>query len=139
MGFALPGAIAASLVYPERRILGVAGDAGFLMNVQEMETATRLGANIVMLVWEDHEYGLIAWKQQNEFGRHTELSFGNPEWMGLAQCFGWHGHRCDDSALLAETLEAAFRESGPSLVVIPIDYRENQLLTQKLGEITASI
>lgn len=139
MGFALPGAIAASLVYPERRILGIAGDAGFLMNVQEMETAKRLNSNLVMLVWEDHAYGLIAWKQENEFGRHTELSFGNPEWMGLAQCFGWHGHRCDKSADLKATLETALSEAGPSLVVIPIDYRENGLLTQKLGEITASL
>jgi acetolactate synthase-1/2/3 large subunit len=139
MGFALPGAIAASLVYPERKILGIAGDAGFLMNVQEMETAKRLNCNLVMMVWEDHAYGLIAWKQENEFGRHTDLSFDNPEWLGLAQCFGWHGHRCEDSAQLQDILEAAFAESGPSLVVIPIDYRENSLLTQKLGEITASL
>jgi acetolactate synthase-1/2/3 large subunit len=139
MGFSLPGAIAAALVYPERRILGISGDAGFLMNVQEMETAKRLNSNIVMLVWEDHAYGLIAWKQQNEFGRHTELSFGNPEWMGLAQCFGWNGHRCENSADLQDTLEAAFNEDGPSLVVIPIDYAENPILTAKLGEITASL
>ncbi len=138
MGFALPGAIAASLVHPERRVLGIAGDAGFLMNVQEMETATRLGTNLVMLVWEDKEYGLIAWKQENEFGRHTDLSFSNPDWLGLAQCFGWHGHWCDESSELQSVLETAFSESGPSLVVIPIDYRENPLLTQKLGEITAS-
>ena len=137
MGFALPGAIAASLVYPERKVLGIAGDAGFLMNVQEMETATRLGVDLTMLVWEDHEYGLIAWKQDNEFGRHTDLKFGNPEWMGLAASFGWHGHRCDDSADLKATLQTALSESGPSLVVIPIDYRENPLLTEKLGEITA--
>ena len=138
MGFALPGAIAASLVFPNNRILGIAGDAGFLMNVQEMETAKRLNSNIVMMVWEDNEYGLIAWKQTNEFGRHTELSFGNPEWLGLAACFGWHGHRCDKSADLQGVLEQAFAEEGPSLVVIPIDYRENPLLTQKLGEITAN-
>jgi acetolactate synthase-1/2/3 large subunit len=138
MGFALPGAIAAALVYPDRRILGIAGDAGFLMNVQEMETATRLNSNIVMMVWEDHAYGLIAWKQENEFGRHTELDFGNPEWLGLAQCFGWNGYRCDNSSDLQATLETAFNTEGPSLVVIPIDYRENPLLTQKLGEITAS-
>lgn len=139
MGFALPGAIAAALVHPERRILGISGDAGFLMNMQEMETARRLNSNIVMLVWEDNAYGLIAWKQENEFGRHTDLAFGNPEWMGLAACFGWSGFRCDDSAELAQTLENAFATPGPSLVVIPIDYRENRLLTQKLGEITASL
>ncbi|MCP5181474.1 MAG: acetolactate synthase large subunit [Pseudomonadales bacterium] len=139
MGFALPGAIAAALVYPDRRILGISGDAGFLMNVQEMETAKRLGVNLVMLVWEDHEYGLIAWKQTNEFGRHTDLTFGNPEWLGLAAAFGWHGHRCDDSAKLQGVLEAAFNEAGPSLVVMTVDYRENARLTKKLGELTATI
>ncbi len=139
MGFALPGAIAASLIHPDRRILGIAGDAGFLMNVQEMETAKRLNCNLVMMVWEDNEYGLIAWKQSNEFGRHTDLGFGNPEWMELASAFGWHGRRCDNSQELHPTLEAAFEEQGPSLIVIPIDYRENDLLTKKLGEITATI
>ncbi|NKB98691.1 MAG: acetolactate synthase large subunit [Pseudomonadales bacterium] len=139
MGFALPGAIAASLVHPDNRILGICGDAGFLMNVQEMETAKRLNSNIVIMVWEDNQYGLIAWKQENEFGRHTDLSFGNPEWMGLATSFGWSGHFCSESSELQNTLEKAFQEDGPSLVVIPIDYRENKLLTQKLGEITATI
>ena len=139
MGFALPGAIAASLVYPERRILAIAGDGGFLMNVQEMETAKRLNSNFVALVWEDGGYGLIAWKQENEFKRHTDLSFGNPDWLELASAFGWHGHRVENSVDLQSTLENAFNETGPSLVVIPIDYRENQLLTKKLGEITATI
>ncbi len=109
------------------------------MNVQEMETAKRLNCNLVMMVWEDNEYGLIAWKQSNEFGRHTDLGFGNPEWMELASAFGWHGRRCDNSQELHPTLEAAFEEQGPSLIVIPIDYRENDLLTKKLGEITATI
>jgi acetolactate synthase-1/2/3 large subunit len=139
MGFALPGAIAASLVAPENRVLGIAGDAGFLMNVQEMETAKRLNSNLVMFIWEDHEYGLIAWKQETEFGHHTDLAFGNPDWMMLAASFGWHGHRCDNSADLQGTLEKALSEDGPSLVVIPIDYRENSLLTKKLGQITANL
>ncbi len=139
MGFALPGAIAASIVEPERRILGIAGDAGFLMNVQEMETAARIGSNIVMMVWEDHAYGLIAWKQESEFGHHTDLAFGNPDWSLLAQSFGWNGHVVNKSADLAGVLEQSFNESGPSLVVIPIDYRENQLLTKKLGEIQCAI
>jgi acetolactate synthase-1/2/3 large subunit len=138
MGFALPGAIAASQVHPDRRILAVCGDGGFLMNVQEMETARRLGSDLVVMVWEDHAYGLIAWKQDDEFSRHTDLSFGNPDWMSLARAFGWHGHLCDASRDLARTLDAAFDESGPSLVVIPIDYRENALLTQKLGELAWS-
>ncbi|MEH6608022.1 MAG: acetolactate synthase large subunit [Halioglobus sp.] len=139
MGFALPGAIAASIVHPERRVLAIAGDAGFLMNVQEMETAHRLNSNIVCMVWEDHAYGLIAWKQEAEFGRHTELSFGNPDWMLLAKSFGWHGHSVENSGDFKQVLTAAFEESGPSLVVVPIDYRENMKLTETLGELTCSI
>lgn len=139
MGFALPGAIAADIVHPNRRILGIAGDAGFLMNVQEMETAHRINSNIVMLVWEDNAYGLIAWKQESHFGRHTDLAFGNPDWNKLADSFGWNGHYVSDSSDFAATLDGAFEETGPSLVVVPIDYRENALLTKKLGEITCQI
>lgn len=135
MGFSLPGAIAASLVFPDRKILGIAGDGGFLMNVQEMETAARIGANMVMLVWEDGGYGLIAWKQENEFKRHTDLAFGNPDWLKLAEAFGWHGHRVEKSRELQATLRAALDEPGPSLVTLPIDYRENLILTQRLGEL----
>ena len=139
MGFALPGAIAAGIVHPDRRVLAIAGDAGFLMNVQEMETAVRIGCNIVVLVWADNEYGLIAWKQETHFGKHTDLSFGNPDWEQLASAFAWNGHYVSRSDELAGTLESAFQESGPSLVVIPIDYRENPLLTKKLGEITSTM
>ena len=136
MGFALPGAIAANLVYPDRRVLGIAGDAGFLMNVQEMETAKRLNSNIVVMVWEDHEYGLIAWKQQAEFGKHTDLAFNNPDWELLAKSFGWNGYYVNNSKVLQSTLETAFNDGVPSLVVVPIDYRENMLLTKRLGELT---
>ncbi len=139
MGFALPGAVAAALVHPDRRILAICGDAGFLMNVQEMETARRLNLNFTVMVWEDHGYGLIKWKQDNHFGRHTELDFGNPDWMKLADAFGWNGHHITRSRDVAETLEASFAEPGPSLVVVPIDYRENALLTKRLGNIQCPI
>ncbi len=139
MGFALPGAIAASLVHPDRRILGICGDAGFLMNVQEMETARRLNVNLVMMVWQDNEYGLIAWKQTAEFGRHTDLSFDNPDWLKLASAFHWGGHYVENSADLANTLQDAFDEEGPSLVVIQVDYTENMKLTERLGNIACPI
>ena len=80
-----------------------------------------------------------AWKQHNEFGRHTDLSFGNPDWVALAESFDWSGARCDESQDLLQTLEAAFRVQGPSLIVIPIDYRENVLLTERLGNIACPI
>jgi len=139
MGFALPGAIAANLVHPDRRILAICGDAGFMMNVQEMETARRLDSDIVVMVWEDNMYGLIAWKQQNHFGKHTELGFGNPDWKQLAAAFGWQGHYVANSQDLPAALETAFGESGPSLVVVPIDYDENMKLTERLGDICCPI
>lgn len=139
MGFAFPGAIGAHIVHPDRRILAVCGDAGFMMNVQEMETARRLDANIVVMVWVDNDYGLISWKQRNQFGRNVDMTFGNPDWHGLATAFGWRGHWCDNSADLAAVLETAFSERGPSLVAIPIDYRENDKLTERLGRVAVPI
>ena len=82
---------------------------------------------------------MIAWKQDNEFGRHTDLDFGNPDWVALAEAFGWHGRRCERSADLPGVLRASFEEPGPSLIVIPIDYRENALLTERLGNLAYSI
>ena len=139
MGFALPGAIGASLVHPDRHVLAIAGDGGFLMNVQEMETARRLNSNIVVMVWEDGEYGLIKWKQQDHFDRHSDLRFTNPDWKLLAESFGWNGHVVARSTDLADTLETALREAGPSLVVVPIDYRENLELTRRMGVLTQTM
>jgi acetolactate synthase-1/2/3 large subunit len=139
MGMPLPGAIAAHMVHPDRKIFGIAGDGDFLMNVQEMETARRLNADITLMVWEDGGYGLIAWKQDNEFGRHTDLGFGNPDWLGLAKAFGWHGEYVTNSRDLAAALDRAIGHRGPSLVVVPIDYRENPKLTKRLGEIGVTI
>jgi len=139
MGFALPGAIAAHLVHPDRRILAVCGDAAVLMNCQDMETARRLDAEITVMVWEDNSYGMIAWKQDNEFGRHTDLNFGNPKWLSLTDAFGWNGFFCDDSSQLRDTLEASFETPGPSLVVVPIDYGENAKLSPRLGDLQMHI
>ena len=139
MGFALPGAIAAKMVFPDHRVLAICGDGGFLMNVQEMETAKRLGTNIVAMVWEDGGYGLISWKQDNQFNRHTNLSFGNPDFVKLAESFGWEGVRVENAADLAPTLDRAFHADSPVLIVIPIDYRENALLTERLGNIACPI
>lgn len=139
MGFALPGAIGAKLALPDKKVMAICGDGGFLMNVQEMETAKRLGSNITVLVWEDGAYGLIAWKQKTHFGKHTDLSFGNPDFVKLAESFGWNGYRCERSRDLRGVLEKSFEAPGPSLVVVPIDYRENELLTKRLGEIVCPI
>ncbi len=134
MAFAFPGAIAAKLAFPDRNVVAVAGDGGFLMNVQEMETARRLNLDLCVFVWEDHEYGLIKWKQQAKHGTHTDLTFTNPRWTDLASAFGWTAAQVSDSSDLKDALAAEIARPGPSLVVIPIDYRENQLLTERLGE-----
>jgi acetolactate synthase-1/2/3 large subunit len=139
MGMPLPGAIAAHMVHPDRRIFGIAGDGDFMMNVQEMETARRLDSDITLMVWEDGGYGLIAWKQDNEFGRHTDLGFGNPDWLGLAKAFGWQGEYVTRSRELAGAIDRAIGHRGPALIVLPIDYRENPKLTKRLGEIAVTI
>ncbi len=139
MGFAFPGAIAAKLVHPERRILAICGDGGFLMNVQEMETARRLGTKIVVMVWVDGGYGLISWKQDAQFQRHSNLSFGNPDFEKLADSFGWKSFIVDKSRDLKKSLDSAFTCDAPALVVIPIDYRENLKLTERLGKIVCPI
>ena len=139
MGFALPGAIGAKLVYPERKILAICGDGGFLMNVQEMETARRIGTNIVVLIWEDHGFGLIQWKQDSQFGSHTDLSYDNPDFVKLAESFGWVGMKVENSRDLLPALNDAFAQESPVLITIPIDYRENPILTQRLGHIQAVI
>jgi len=140
MGFALPGAIGAKLAQPGRKVLAVCGDAGFLMNVQDLETAVRLRLNVVYMVWVDGEYGLIKWKQQNQFdGRHSRLDFGNPDWELLAESFGMWGKTVADPAELLPALEEAFRQEGPALIAVPVDYSENRKLTRRLGEIECSI
>ena len=137
MGFSLPGAIGAKLACPDKRVLSINGDAGFLMNVQELETAVRYGLNIVIMVWVDGEYGLIKWKQQDAFdGRHSKLEFGNPDFEMLAKAFGMWGKTLKSAAELAPALEEAFRQKGPAIIAVPVDYRENRKLTARLGKVS---
>lgn len=139
MGFALPAAIGAKIVHPDRKVLAICGDGGFLMNVQELETARRIGANIVVMIWEDQAYGLIEWKQQNTFGRHTDLHFNNPDFIKLAEAFGCQGMRVERSVDLQDALREAFRQEVPVLLSVPVDYRENLKLTKRLGDIVCPI
>jgi len=139
MGQALPGLIGARLACPEQRCVAVCGDGDFLMNVQEMETIARLGLDVTAVVWEDRAWGLIAWKQEAESGRHTDLSFTNPDWVGLAEAFGWRGERVENSSEFAGALRSALAHPGPSLLVVPVDYRENMKLTHRLGQLTCRL
>jgi acetolactate synthase-1/2/3 large subunit len=136
MGISLPGAIAAKLVHPDRRVVALCGDGGFLMNSQELETARRIRANVTVVVWRDDGYGLIDWKQRTEFGRPFGVEFGNPDFVAYAQSFGIAGFRADTAADLYPTLMRALEVDGPALVEVPIDYRENLRLTERLGALS---
>ncbi|MBX3029594.1 MAG: acetolactate synthase large subunit [Chloroflexi bacterium] len=136
MGIAVPGAIAAALVHPDRRVVALTGDGAFLMNSQELETAKRLGTRFTVVVWRDDGYGLIDWKQRNEFGRPFGVEFGNPDLLAYAASFGIPAFRPTDADDLYPTLQRALAVEGPSLVDVPIDYAENLRLTQRLGTLT---
>jgi acetolactate synthase-1/2/3 large subunit len=138
MGIALPGAIAAKLIHPDRKVVALCGDGGFLMNSQELETAKRIGAAVTVVVWRDNGYGLIDWKQRNEFGRPFAVEFGNPDLVAYARSFGIAGYRAGTAADLLPTLRRALDEDGPSVVEVPIDYRENLRLTEQLGALATS-
>jgi acetolactate synthase-1/2/3 large subunit len=138
MGISLPGAIAAKLVHPDRKVVALCGDGGFLMNSQELETATRIGANVTVVVWRDDGYGLIDWKQRNEFGRPFGVGFGNPDFVDYARSFGIPGFRPTSASDLLPCLRRALDVDGPALVEVPIDYRENLRLTERLGALAGA-
>jgi acetolactate synthase-1/2/3 large subunit len=125
MGAGLPSAIAAALIHPARRVLAVCGDGGFMMNSQELETAVRLKLNLVVLVLEDHAYGMIRWKQQVDGFADFGLDFGNPDFVAYARSYGARGSRVGKASELSTMLEAAFREGGVHIVVAAVDYSEN--------------
>jgi acetolactate synthase-1/2/3 large subunit len=138
MGISLPGAIAANLVHPDRHVVALCGDGGFLMNSQELETARRVGANITVVIWRDDGYGLIDWKQQGEFDQPFGVAFTNPDFIAYAESFGLAAYRPSSAADLYPTLMRAIDHSGPSLVEVPIDYRENLRLTERLGALSGT-
>ena len=140
MGFAFPGSIGAKIALPERKILSINGDAGFFMNAQDIETAVRLKLNVVALVSLDGEYGLIKWKQQNSFnGKHSDLAFGNPDIELWAKSYGAWGRTLKKAGELPGALKEAFKQPGPAIIGVPIDYAENRKLTKRLGEIEFTI
>jgi acetolactate synthase I/II/III large subunit len=138
MGFALPTAIGAKLVYPERNVVAVSGDGGFLMNAQELETAVRLKTPLVNVIWENREFGSIAWKQDKKFGHHFDVSFGNPDFVKLAESFGMPAWRCSSADDFGVRLREALALDLPSLIVLPIDYSIDVALFDQLGAETVA-
>ena len=139
MAFSLPGAFAAKLVHPERKVLAAMGDGAFLMSAAEIETAVREHVPFVILVWVDGGYGLIGWKQDIHFGRRSAVSFGNPDFVQLAESFGARGYQIGSAGELLPTLRKALDDEVVSVIACPVDYRENARLIERLGALTEPI
>jgi acetolactate synthase-1/2/3 large subunit len=134
MGFAVPAGIAAKLVHPDRTVITVNGDGGFLMNMQELETAVRLKTPTVNIIWENQQFGSIVWKQDKKFGRHFGVDFTNPDFVKLAEAFhmpAWRAQSLDD---FREILRKAVTLKEPSLIVLPIDYSLDVAISSELGD-----
>jgi len=137
MGFAVPAAIGAKLVLPQRRVVAVSGDGGFLMNAQELETAKRLRTPFVNVVWENGQFGSIVWKQDRKFGRHFGTDFTNPDFVGFANSFGLPAARATSAGHFAECLGRFLELDEASLIVVPVDYSLDVAISAELGEETA--
>jgi acetolactate synthase I/II/III large subunit len=138
MGFAVPAAVAAKLVHPNRRVVTVNGDGGFLMNAQELETAVRVRTPFVSVIWENSQYGSIVWKQDKKFGSHFGTDFTNPDFVKLAEGFGIPGWRCGSADEFGERLAHALTLDVPSLIVLPIDYSIDVAISEELGAETVA-
>lgn len=136
MGIALPGAVAAKLLFPNRQVVAVTGDAGFLMNSQELETAVRLQLPLVVLVWRDDGYGVIRWKQHQRFGRTSGVEFGNPDFAAYARSFGAAGYRIAGPSELKPALSEALACGKPAVIDCPVDYAENLRLEERLNKLS---
>jgi acetolactate synthase-1/2/3 large subunit len=133
MGAGLPSAMMASMLNPDTRVLAVCGDGGFMMNSQELETAKRMGLNLVVLILQDNAYGMIRWKQGVDNFPDFGMTFGNPDFVAYAEAYGLKGTRVETADGLAPALEAAFTDGGVHLVIVPVDYSENmRVLVEEL-------
>ena len=140
MGAGLPSAMASSMVYPDRKVMAICGDGGFMMNSQEMETAVRLGLNLTVLILRDDAYGMIRWKQANMGFKDFGLTYGNPDFVAYAESYGAHGHRAESCAGLAELLAQCGDTPGVHLIDCPVDYSENdRILNHEIKELSAAL
>jgi acetolactate synthase-1/2/3 large subunit len=140
MGAGLPSAMASAMVYPERKVMAICGDGGFMMNSQEMETAVRLGLDLTVLILRDDAYGMIRWKQANMGFADFGLTYGNPDFVAYAEAYGANGHRAESSAHLKELLAHCRDTPGVHLIDCPIDYSENdQILNKDIKELSKAL
>lgn len=137
MGAGLPSAMAASLIYPHRKVLAVCGDGGFMMNSQELETARRMNLNLVIVILNDNGYGMIKWKQEAMNFHNFGLDFDNPDFVLYAQSYGVRGHRATSAKHFDELLQQCLNAKGIDVIEVPIDYSENvKVLNKELKEKT---
>jgi acetolactate synthase I/II/III large subunit len=137
MGAGLPSAIGAKIVHPDRKVMAICGDGGFMMNSQEMETAVRLGLNLVVMILRDDAYGMIKWKQAGMGFPDFGLDYGNPDFVKYAEAYGAHGHRLQATDQLPALLDECLNGKGVHLIEIPVDYSENKkVLIDELNSIT---
>ncbi|MBD2841322.1 acetolactate synthase large subunit [Erythrobacter rubeus] len=140
MGAGLPSAMMSAMLYPERRVMAICGDGGFMMNSQEMETAVRLGLNLTVLILRDDAYGMIRWKQANMGFDDYGLTFGNPDFVKYAESYGAHGHRITSSEHLADVLAKTGEAKGVHLIDCPVDYSENdRILNHDIKKLSAKL
>jgi acetolactate synthase-1/2/3 large subunit len=125
MGAGLPSAIASKLIFPDRKVMAICGDGGFMMNSQELETAVRLGINVTTLILRDDSYGMIRWKQANMGFDDFGLQYGNPDFVKYAESYGAVGHRIGSSAELEEVMQQCLNTDGVHLIDCPVDYVDN--------------
>jgi acetolactate synthase-1/2/3 large subunit len=131
MGAGLPSAMMSSMVYPQRRVMAICGDGGFMMNSQEMETAVRLKLNLTILILNDNSYGMIRWKQANMGFKDWGLTYGNPDFVKYAEAYGAQGYRVKSAAHLDELLALTGKSSGVHLIEVPVDYADNDRILNK--------
>ncbi len=140
MGAGLPSAMACAMVHPDRKVMAICGDGGFMMNSQEMETAVRLKLNIVVLILNDNSYGMIRWKQAHMGFADWGLTYGNPDFVKYAESYGASGHRVTSAAALPGLLEHALGTPGVHLIEVPMDYSENdRILNHEIREVSAAL
>ena len=139
MGIAVPGAVAAKLENPDKTIVAVTGDAGFMMNSQEIETALRVGTAIIIIIWTDSQYGLIRWHQMRHFGRPSNIDFKNPDFIKYAESFGAKAYCVESAKDLIPTIRQAITDNTVVIIDCPVDYSENMKLTEQLGELVCPI
>jgi acetolactate synthase-1/2/3 large subunit len=140
MGAGLPSAMMSAMLYPNRKVMAICGDGGFMMNSQEMETAVRLGLNLTVLILRDDSYGMIRWKQANMGFEDWGLTYGNPDFVKYAESYGAIGHRIDSTDALRGTLEHCLSTDGVHLIDCPVDYSENdEILNITIKELSAKV